>query len=72
MIPLLLYRITKELSSTSTRANISLSYINFPTVKSQIFYELIDKDLIELMFAAADLQNYQLVDYYDSLINNEQ
>ena len=61
MIPLLLYHITKELSSTSTRANISLSYINFPTVKSQIFYELIDKDLIELMFAAADLQNYQLI-----------
>ncbi len=61
----------KELSSTSTRANIFLSYIDFPTVKSRIFYELIDKDMIKLMFAAADLQNYQLVDYYDSLINNE-
>ena len=57
---------------SETRADIFLQNIPYDTVKSKIFYEMIDWDLYRLMSDAADQGNILLVKYYTDLINNEQ
>ena len=61
-----------SLTSTNTRATVFLSYIDYNTIKSKIYTELIDKALLLYIVAAEQQENEELARYYYDLLADEQ
>ena len=57
---------------SETRADTFLKNIPYNTVKSKVFYELIDWNLYVLLSNAINQGNTPMTNYYYDLINNEQ
>lgn len=61
-----------SLTSTRTRATKFLEYIDYTTVKTKIYYELIDKALQRIVDMAIAEGDIALCQYYTNLMNDEQ
>ncbi len=57
------------LTDCNNRARIFKGHISYKTVRTKIFYELVDTELIELM--NANSRNLELVKYYRKLLDDE-
>ena len=61
-----------SLTPTRTRATKFLEYIDYTTVKTMIYYELIDKALQRIVDMAIAEGDIALCQYYTNLMNDEQ
>ncbi len=61
-----------QIFSGANRANIFLGYISYDYVQEKVFFELIDKALINSMVLAYQVKEYSMALYYSKLMSDEE
>ena len=62
----------RNLTSTNNRAHVFLNHIDYATVQSKVFHELIDKEIYVQLAIAYEWLDYETISRLNALLNDEE